>query len=80
MASNNSIQTSVVVLDENDVPGAILPRKTPEECNMQQLKRWLVCRGASSTGKKAQLVARLVVMVSLLYTNIRSHFLRLLLK
>jgi hypothetical protein len=48
----------VVSLDEKDIPGASLPRETPEECICQQLKRWLVCRGALSSGKKAQLVTR----------------------
>ena len=58
MASSSSLRSHVVSLDEKDIPGASLPRETPEECNCQQLKRWLVCRGALSSGKKAQLVTR----------------------
>ena len=45
-------------LREDDVPGAILPRKIPEECTVKQLQRWLLCRGAKTTGKKMQLVQR----------------------
>ena len=45
-------------LREEDVPGAILPRETPEECTVKQLHRWLLCRGAKTTGKKMQLVQR----------------------
>ena len=47
-----------VNLREEDVPGAILPRKIPEECTVKQLQRWLLCRGAKTTGKKMQLVQR----------------------
>ena len=32
----------------------------PELCNVVQLKRWLTCRGASTTGRKVELVSRLV--------------------
>ena len=42
-------------LREADVPGAILPREIPEECTVKQLQRWLLCRGAKTTGKKMQL-------------------------
>ena len=47
-----------VKLKEEDVPGAILPREKPEECTVKQLQRWLLCRGAKTTGKKMQLVQR----------------------
>lgn len=47
-----------VKLREEDVPGAILPREIPEECTVKQLQRWLLCRGAKTTGKKMQLVQR----------------------
>ena len=47
-----------IPLREEDVPGAILPRKIPEECTVKQLQRWLLCRGAKTTGKKLQLVQR----------------------
>ena len=48
------------ILTESDIPGALLPHEAPELCNVVQLKRWLTCRGASSTGRKVELVSRLV--------------------
>ena len=51
---------NTVSLTENDIPGARLPREVPEECNVTQLKQWLSCRGACTTGKKQQLITRLV--------------------
>ena len=47
-----------VKLKEEDVPGVILAREKPEECTVKQLQRWLLCRGAKTTGKKTQLVQR----------------------
>ena len=47
-----------VILTEYDIPGAILPKETVEECSVGQLKRWLTCRGAKTTGKKSALVNR----------------------
>jgi len=41
-----------------DVPGAILTRGKTEEWTVKQLLRWLLCRGAKTTGKKTQLVQR----------------------
>ncbi|XP_044176364.1 uncharacterized protein LOC122959241 [Acropora millepora] len=46
------------ILTESDIPGALLPHEAPELCNVVQLKRWLTCRGASSTGRKVELVSR----------------------
>ena len=45
-------------LKEENMPGAILPREKPEECTVKQLQRWLLCRGAKTTGKKTQLGQR----------------------
>ena len=36
--------------------GDFLPREKPEECTVKQLQRWLLCRGAKTSGKKTQLV------------------------
>ena len=58
-------------LEERDIPGAILPREIPEECNVVQLKRWLLCRGASTSGNKKQLVARFVFFAQLSSREIR---------
>ena len=46
-----------VQLKKDDVPWAILPREKnlTEECTVKQHQRWLLCRGAKTTGKKVQL-------------------------
>ena len=49
-----------VTLSEDDIPAAKLPREIPEQCNVQQLKRWLSCRGACTSGRKPELIARFV--------------------
>ena len=46
-----------IILSENDVPGAKLT-KDLAECNVDELKRWLECRGQKRGGRKAELVAR----------------------
>jgi len=43
-------------LREEDVPGASLSGKSAEDLNVEQLKRWLACRGARRSGRKAELV------------------------
>ena len=43
-----------------DVSGAILTREKTEEWTVKQLQRWLLCRGAKTTGKKTQFVQRQV--------------------
>jgi hypothetical protein len=63
MASSDSIKFVSVeakktcILSE-DIPGAKLPRETVEEGSVVQLKSWLVCRGAKTSGKKGPLVSR----------------------
>lgn len=52
-----------IILTENDIPGAKIPRESLEHCSVPQLKRWLLCRGAKTTGKKAALIARYVIKV-----------------
>ena len=47
-----------VALTEDDIPGAALGARQPEELKVPELKHWLACRGASRTGLKAQLVQR----------------------
>ena len=49
-----SRKSESINLREEDVPGAIFPRKIPEECTVKQLQRWLLCRGAKTTGKLKQ--------------------------
>lgn len=47
-----------VNLDESEVPGAVLTSVTIEQHTVVQLERWLQCRGVTSSGKKADLIAR----------------------
>ena len=42
----------------DDVPGASLCGRNPETLKIPELKQWLLCRGASTKGRKADLVAR----------------------
>ncbi|KAK3741757.1 hypothetical protein QZH41_008854 [Actinostola sp. cb2023] len=44
-------------LNEVDIPGAKL-LKPPEECTCSILRRWLLCRGAKTSGKLADLRLR----------------------
>lgn len=59
MASSVS-QTQNVSLSENDIPGASLLGRKPEELKNDELKFWLKCRGDLAKGlkTKAQLVKR----------------------
>ena len=45
---------------EEDVPGASLNGRTPNNFKVPELKQWLLCRNASTRGKKADLVLRYV--------------------
>ena len=45
-------------LTENDVPGASFKDKEPELFHNDQLRRWLKCRGASTSGNRSQLLQR----------------------
>ena len=46
------------ILTEDDIPWAVLPNRNVEACSVVQLKRWLICRGAKTSGKKSALVSR----------------------
>ena len=46
----------IVTLTEDDIPGARLDE--PGKANMEQLKRWLKCRGIKVSGRRAELVQR----------------------
>ena len=52
-----NIKTSDFILTEDDIPGAKLP-KPAAECSCTVLKRWLLCRGAKTTGKRLELQKR----------------------
>ncbi|KAK3736573.1 hypothetical protein QZH41_012851, partial [Actinostola sp. cb2023] len=62
-----------VILTENDIPGAKIPRESVEQCSVVQLKRWLLCRGAKTSGKKAALIARVIDYVK---NGLDSRYLR----
>lgn len=51
MASNG-------VLTEEDVPGAKFIHQSIEEHTNLQLKRWLKCRGLTTSGKRKDLIER----------------------
>ena len=46
------------VFNESDIPGASLGGRDPSSLKIPELKRWLLCRNASTKGKKADLVLR----------------------
>ena len=59
MAATSKVSSSfITVLDENDgVPGSKFESK-PENYTVEQLKRWLKCRGLKLSGKRSDLIAR----------------------
>ncbi|XP_052083567.1 uncharacterized protein LOC127720860 [Mytilus californianus] len=64
MASSNAYQ--FVTLKEKDVPGAQLIYPEVENHSNVQLKRWLLCRGLTTTGNKSISVAS--------STDLPNHF------
>lgn len=60
MAESESKAKLTVKLTQEDIPGAKLPRDSVEKCSVVQLKRWLLCTGAKTTGTKKALVSRFV--------------------
>ena len=65
--SDNSSDSNAIPLTENDIPGASLLGRKPEELKNSELKFWLKCRG--DTGKGLKTKAELVKRV---YEYIRS--------
>ena len=57
-----STDVEIVILSEDDVPGAKLPFSSDEllRCSNEQLGRWLECRGLRKTGRREELLLRLV--------------------
>ena len=45
-------------LREDDIPGASLGGRSVNTLTIPALKRWLQCRGATTKGKKSDLVKR----------------------
>ena len=65
MASCETTSPSVS-LNENDIPGASLLGRKPEELKVEELKFWLKCRGDSGKGlkTKAELAKRYIFLTS----------------
>ena len=55
---NSDEDKDSVILREDEVPGASLKGRDVGSLKIPQLKRWLLCRRASTKGLKADLVAR----------------------
>ena len=51
-------QAAAAVVPVESIPGASLNGRDPSDLKVPELKRWLLCRGASVRGKKADLVLR----------------------
>ena len=55
--NKDAVVNEEILLEEDDIPGATL-LKLVERCSVVILKRWLLCRGADVSGKKADLIQR----------------------
>ena len=53
--ASSSLPSFTVLTDEDGVPGSTFERE-PEEYDVEQLKRWLKCRGLKLSGKRDELV------------------------
>ena len=51
-------KTLPTILTEDDVPGASLKGRKPEQLKNDELKGWLRCRGAIVSGTRVQLLER----------------------
>ena len=58
--SQTGSSTDQPILREEDIPGALLNGREPSQLHVVELKRWLKCRGATTSGRKQDLVKRLV--------------------
>ncbi len=51
-----AVRDAFIHLTEEDVPGASLNGRDPSQLHVEELKRWLKCRGAMVSGRKKDLV------------------------
>jgi len=62
LMANNMNETNRVnnssCLHEIDIPGASLGNRDPSSLKIPELKHWLICRNASTKGKKVDFVLR----------------------
>ena len=49
--TDDTQEEEMLMLCEDDIPGASLNGRDPNELTVVQLKRWLACRGAPLSGK-----------------------------
>ena len=56
--TTDSLSKEKIILTEEDIPGATIARESVQQCTVVQLRRWLLCRGAKTSGKKASLITR----------------------
>ena len=54
----DNLVTNSSCLHKNGIPGASLGDRDPNSLKIVELKHWLICRNASTKGKKADLVLR----------------------
>ena len=52
---SNSLQSCTVLTEDDGIPGSKFEREA-EEYTVDQLKRWLKCRGLKLSGKRDELV------------------------
>ena len=55
--ASSSLNSLMVLTEDDDVPGSKFERD-PQEYTVDQLKRWLKCRGLKLSGKRDDLVKR----------------------
>ena len=53
----SSLRSLTVLANDDSVPGSLFERE-PQEYTVEQLKRWLKCRGLKLSGKREELVER----------------------
>ena len=64
LKDNNSVEKAKnlgscrVILTEEDIPGASLQKRKPENLKNEELRRWFKCRGGSVGGNRVQLLER----------------------
>ena len=57
MNGGQFVRSLTVLTDDDGVPSSVFERE-PQEYTVEQLKRWLKCRGLKLRGKRDELVER----------------------
>ena len=55
--ANSSVKPLTVLTEDDGVPGSKI-EQDPENYTVEQLKRWLKCRGLKQSGKRGEIVQR----------------------